>query len=86
MSLLGELVFENPKSRGIGAGEGDVETAIIVVVEESEGSSVLRAVDAADKRLIGEAIGAGDEKAISFVATEGITPKSRAAGFVLFDA
>lgn len=85
-TLLGELVFENSKARGVGASEGDVEAAIIVVVEEGEGARVLRAVDTTDERLIGETVGRGEEKAVALVSAEGIAPKSRAAGLALFDA
>jgi len=82
---LGHAVFEDPQSRGIGTGEGEVESTIMVVVEEGKGAGILGTIDSTDERLVGEAVGRSDEKAIAFVSAKGIASERRASGFVLLD-
>ena len=81
-----KLVTEDSQTRSAGAGEGKVEPAVPVIVEEGEGTCVFPTVDSADEGVVLEAAFFEEEEAVAFISAEGIAAVSRAAGSGLLNA
>lgn len=81
-----ELVAKDAEARGVSTGKGDVNPAILVVIEERKRTGIFPAVDAADQRAVMEGPFLRNEKSVSLVSAQRIAQVGRAAGLRLPDA